>query len=104
MLSHIVAENPTGTARRVPMLTLASLLSEYHEATIDVLKVDAEGYDLTILETCKPLFAAGAIKTVFWEVTPSAAQDQFQQFLKISGYRPILTGRISGYQLHSVGN
>ncbi len=97
MLSKVVSDDPTGQARQVPMLTLASLLEKYGETTIDVLKVDAEGYDLKILASCKPLFDHHAIRSVFWETAKSDDQTSMERYLQQLGYRRILKGYVTGY-------
>ncbi len=101
MLSKVVADDPTGEARQVPMLTLESLLAKHGETTIDVLKVDAEGYDLKILESCKSLFERHAIQTVFWETAKSEEQAAMEDYLRQLGYRRILTGYVTGYDRSS---
>ncbi|MDK3157453.1 FkbM family methyltransferase [Kamptonema cortianum] len=106
MLSRVVSSDTQANTRQVPMLTLNSLLAKYNEERISVLKIDAEGYDIKILETCKPLFEAKRIQTVFWE---TAATSEFSvhaegeraiaQFLESLGYTKILSGSVTGYEL-----
>ena len=97
MLSKVVADDPTGQARQVPMTTLESLLATYGESTIDILKIDAEGYDLKILESCKPLLERQAIQTVFWETAHTEDQGTMEAYLRDLGYTRILTGYVTGY-------
>jgi len=102
MLSKVVtdpANNPN--TRKVPMLTLRSLLNKYNEEKIDVLKIDAEGYDINILESCKPLFEAKAIKTVFWETANSPEEENIMEFLERLGYSKILDKGATGYEIVS---
>lgn len=99
MLSRVVTEDTEGRARSVPMMTLATLLEKYQESHIDVLKIDAEGYDIKILNTCRSLFAAHTITTVFWETANSAAEQEFIEFLQQVGYAPILEGYVTGYEV-----
>ncbi|MCL1463532.1 FkbM family methyltransferase [Argonema galeatum] len=102
MLSKVVtdpANNPD--TRSVPMLTLSSLIKKYNEEKIDVLKIDAEGYDINILESCKPLFEAKAIKTVFWETANSPEEENIMEFLERLGYSKILDKGATGYELVS---
>ncbi|MCS6813098.1 MAG: FkbM family methyltransferase [Cyanobacteria bacterium] len=103
MLSKVVTNDPTGQARQVPMLTLAALLAKYGETTVDVLKVDAEGYDLKILASCKPLFERHAIHTVFWETAKSEEQAAMEAYLRQLGYVRILTGYVTGYDRAPAG-
>ncbi|MFB2896035.1 FkbM family methyltransferase [Aerosakkonemataceae cyanobacterium BLCC-F50] len=99
MLTKVVTDEHQEGVRRSQMLTLNSLLEKYNETRIDVLKIDAEGYDLKILESCKSLFAAKAIKTVFWETANSPEQQEMMQFLESLGYRKILSQGATGYEL-----
>lgn len=99
MLTKVVADNREGATRRVEMLTITSLLNKYNETNIDVLKIDAEGYDINILEACKPLFEAKAIKTVFWETANSPEEKDITEFLEKLGYCKILDKGTTGYEL-----
>ncbi len=102
MLSRVVTDADRKEARQVPMLTLNSLLTKYNEEKIDILKIDAEGYDIAILESCKPLFKAKAIKTVFWETANSTEEKDIVTFLENLGYVKILNKAITGYELPSL--
>ncbi|MFB2838102.1 FkbM family methyltransferase [Floridanema evergladense] len=99
MLTKVVTDEHQAGVRRSEMLTLNSLLEKYNEPRIDVLKIDAEGYDLKILESCKSLFAAKAIKTVFWETANSPEQQKMMEFLESLGYTKILSEGATGYEL-----
>ncbi|MGA9381446.1 MAG: FkbM family methyltransferase [Phormidium sp.] len=99
MLTKVVTDEHQEGVRRSEMLTLNSLLEKYDESRIDVLKIDAEGYDLKILESCKSLFAAKAIKTVFWETANSQEEKEMMEFLESLGYAKILTQGATGYEL-----
>lgn len=100
MLSKVVPAGSQGkTVREVPMITLASLLEKYHETTIDVLKIDAEGYDTKILHSCRSLFEAKVIRTVFWETARTEEELAIAQFLEGLGYHRIMAGIVTGYEL-----
>lgn len=99
MLTKVVADGNREQTRQVPMLSLSSLLKKYNEEKIDVLKIDAEGYDIPILENCKPLFEAKAIKTVFWETANSPEEKNIVEFLENLGYSKILSKGATGYEL-----
>jgi FkbM family methyltransferase len=101
MLTKVVTDEHQAGVRRSQMLTLNSLLEKYNEQRIDILKIDAEGYDLKILESCKSLFAAKAIKTVFWETANSPEEKQISEFLESLGYTKILDQGATGYELLS---
>jgi len=99
MLTKVVENEHQEGVRRVEMLTLSSLLKQYNESTIDVLKIDAEGYDIKILESCKTLFTAKAIKTVFWETANTSEEKDMIDFLEKLGYSKILEKGATGYEL-----
>lgn len=99
MLTKVVTDEHQEGVRRSEMLTLNSLLEKYNEQSIDVLKIDAEGYDLKILESCKSLFAAKAIKTVFWETANCPEEKEMMEFLESLGYAKILEKGATGYEL-----
>jgi FkbM family methyltransferase len=101
MLSKVVSDPDETGVRQVEMLTLNSLLKKSQEQTIDVLKIDAEGYDLKILANCKPLFAAKAIKTAFWETANTPEEKEMSDFLESLGYTKILDQGATGYELLS---
>ncbi len=99
MLSRLVPEDAaSGVSRRVEVHRLDTLLDRLGEPLIDVLKVDAEGHDIAILQSCEALFRAGAIRTVFWESNVGHQQDQFIDVLKQLEYRCILDGVMLGYE------
>ncbi|MDJ1179453.1 FkbM family methyltransferase [Roseofilum sp. BLCC_M91] len=106
MVSRVVPDDGSGKMREVPMIALTPLLEKYNEDRIEVLKVDAEGYDVKILNNCKPLFEAKKIKTVFWESAAGSeylgnveAEKEIILFLERLGYRRIMSGGIVGYEL-----
>ena len=98
MLSKIVVDE-NSAARRTEMITLKSLLKRYNEDKIDVLKIDAEGYDIKILDSCKPLFEAKIIGAVFWEASKCQEEKKIIQFLEEIGYSKILDNDATGYEL-----
>ena len=98
MLSKVI-DVPSSDSREVPMLSLESLLAKYNEHHIDVLKIDAEGYDIKILESCKSLFSARRVTTVYWETASSPEEDIVIQNLEKNGYVRILSGDMTGYEL-----
>lgn len=95
MLAQVATE-ATADKSEIEMLPLADLLMEHQIKQVDVLKVDAEGYDIKILKSASTLFAAQQIKSVFWESQtyegkPNSEETAFVQFLITSGYRRIET-------------
>lgn len=92
------AAEPTGPAPIAETLTVAvttldSFCAAHGITRIDVLKIDAEGYDLKILQGAAELIAQGQIPFVFTEITFEAIDAQ-QQFDPLHRY---LTGH--GYHL-----
>jgi FkbM family methyltransferase len=80
--------------REVKMRPLCDLLNEHGITMIDVLKCDAEGYDVTILNSIRNLFTAARIRTVFferetWEGNQDPALENLRTFLLQNGYREI---------------
>jgi hypothetical protein len=78
----------------VPMVRLSEILEKHGAGEIAVLKVDAEGWDIQILNSLRDMFENHQIRKVFWEShtwdgTISPDQDAFFSFLKNLGYVPI---------------
>lgn len=99
MLSRVVESNASKNIRQVEMLTLSSLMEKYCESYIDVLKIDAEGYDINILDSSKELFQEKRIRTVFWEQVGSQAEINLISFLENLGYQRILSKDAIGYEI-----
>ncbi|MBY0461084.1 MAG: FkbM family methyltransferase [Gemmataceae bacterium] len=95
MLGRVV---PVGTpdSYRVPMTTLPALVAA-HPGPIEALKIDAEGYDLTILNTVRDWFRAGRVRTVLWERAGTPAEAELVAFLRAAGYRPGLDSYMLGF-------
>ena len=75
----------------VPMVRLSEILEKHGAGEIAVLKVDAEGWDIQILNSLRDMFENHQIRKVFWEShtwdgTISPDQDAFFSFLKNLGY------------------
>lgn len=92
------AAGPAGPARAADTLTVAvttldTFCATHGIARVDVLKIDAEGFDLKILHGAAGLIAQGQIPFVFTEITFEAIDAQ-QQFDPLHRY---LTGH--GYHL-----
>jgi FkbM family methyltransferase len=89
---------PTGSEFFVPMRTLPSLLASQGAERVDVLKIDAEGFDVKILDAARPMFAEQRVQTVFWEYTDGAETRNVMAFLERCGYRrsPTLDGVHTG--------
>lgn len=81
--------------REVPIVRLSEILQKHGASEIAVLKVDAEGWDIKILNSLRNLFEKRQIRKVYWEShtwdgTVSPDQDAFVAFLKDLGYLPII--------------
>ena len=78
------------TKSQVQVTTGDSALA--HVGTIDVIKVDVEGYETEVLKGMSNLLAAGAIKTIFFEFCPAAQKcvhsqrEEIIQLLLGAGY------------------
>lgn len=101
MLSKIVPDSDTSNSSNLvssTMITLNSLMKNYGLQRIDVLKIDAEGYDIAILESAKNLFLEHRIKTVYWEGTKENSKNIIS-FLEKYGYQLILDQEAIAYEL-----
>lgn len=100
MLGRVVPEGTSG-GYPVPMVTLPRLLAlevPDLDPVIEVLKIDAEGYDLTILNANRELFVRGRIRMVLWERAGTAEESEFIAFLLGLGYQPVLDSYTLGYR------
>jgi FkbM family methyltransferase len=97
MLGHIVPCETLGSYR-VPMTTLSQLLAgEASEERIEVLKIDAEGYDLTILNANRNLFQQQRVGLVLWEKADTPEEQGFVTFIRSVGYHPVLDSSMLGF-------
>lgn len=71
---------PVAETITVAVTTLDAFCAMHGIARIDVLKIDAEGFDLKILLGAAGLIARGQIPFVFTEITFEATDDAHQQF------------------------
>jgi hypothetical protein len=75
------------------MMTLVDLLAN-HDGSVEVLKIDAEGWDVRILRAALSLFRERRVKKVYWETAPwnraaDPAQGDLIRQLVQYGYVPI---------------
>jgi FkbM family methyltransferase len=89
---------PTGSEFFVPMHTLPSLLAAHGAERVDVLKIDAEGFDVKILNAARPMFAEQRVQTVFWEYAEGGETREIMAYLERCGYRrsPTMDGVNTG--------
>jgi len=94
MLSRIVPDASDG--QRVKMLTLCDVLEKNENGVIEVLKCDAEGYDIQILSSAREIFENKRVRTLFfepetWQGERDSELENFRQFLAANGYRLVST-------------
>lgn len=98
MLSKLT-EEATAHSRQVSTFRLETVLAENGVTEIDVLKIDAEGHDLIILNSIQSLFVQHRIKCVLWERSDAPHEKQIRALLEESGYHLILDNETVGYEL-----
>ena len=85
---------PSGS-RKFKTVALDDVVEVYGIDSIDVLKVDVEGYEMSALQGAKTLLSEKRIKTLVVEVTDSflkemgSSKKELYEFLKSYGYRPL---------------
>jgi FkbM family methyltransferase len=83
----------------VPVTTLDAFCAEHHIETIDLLKIDTEGFDLMVLQGAAELLKRGAIHFIYLEINdleigpdePGTALLSIYQYLRPFGFRFIGT-------------
>lgn len=96
MTGTIVAEEAVD-GYKVAMTTLSDLLAgEFKGKFIEVLKIDAEGYDLIILNANRDLFSQRRVGLVLWEKARTQDEQNFVNFLQSAGYRLVLNSFMFG--------
>jgi len=79
---------------QVPVKTLDERLDAWGVTSIDVLKMDVEGYELHVLKGAHRTLAANRIKTIFLEFNESwlqkagASGTELWRFLEAQGFKP----------------
>jgi FkbM family methyltransferase len=94
MLGHVVPDDTPG-GFRVPMTTLDWLLGG---EPVELLKIDAEGYDLKILDANRDLFSRRRVRLLLWERADTPEEQAFVEFLRGCGYRPVLESSMFGFE------
>jgi FkbM family methyltransferase len=92
MLSKICADPAEG--QRVEMRTLLDVLEENEGAVVEVLKCDAEGYDIRTLSSAHEIFEKRRVLTLFFERETFDGQrdsglEKFCHILASNGYRQV---------------
>ena len=93
---QVVANNSSVkvTSTTVQTISPATLLKKHDVPRLDLLLIDAEGYDLILLEIFAPLLSRYPAKVIRFEVHNLSAADfaRAQTLLHTHGYRLFLTG------------
>ncbi len=87
----------------VRTVRLDSFCSEQNLRSLDLLKVDAEGFDLEVLHGAQRLLDEGAIKMVLVEVTFDPDQEGVSQFGPISDFLATKGFKLSGLYNQTAG-
>jgi FkbM family methyltransferase len=92
MLSHLSDESTQD--QKVEMETLRDVLEKEGLSRIDVLKCDAEGYDVKILRSAHEIFEERRVRVLFfepetWDRGRDPELEAFNQLLLANGYRLI---------------
>jgi FkbM family methyltransferase len=78
----------------VEMETLGEVLEKEGLSRIDVMKCDAEGYDVRILSSAHEIFEKRRVRVLFfeqetWDRKPDQGLEDFSQLLLANGYRAV---------------
>jgi FkbM family methyltransferase len=92
MLSKISEES--AHSQKVEMETLGEVLEKEGFSCIDVLKCDAEGYDVRILSSAHEIFEKRRVRVLFfepetWDGKRDPELEDFSQLLIANDYRPV---------------
>lgn len=99
-LHHSVAPLAGGATEAVALRRLDEMAGELGIGTIDLLKVDAEGHDLQVLQGASALFDAGRVRAVFVEIDFGGSNLVHGQFAQISAW--LAQRRLRFLSLHDV--
>jgi FkbM family methyltransferase len=79
----------------VPVLRLDNFMRSHHIVEVDLLKVDAQGYDLQVIKSAGDLIRKVRRIQLEVQVTPlykgSASKDEILEYLEASGFRLVST-------------
>jgi FkbM family methyltransferase len=81
--SPLSANDPNAKKQVVETITADAFASAHGIERIDVLKIDTEGHEMAVLDGAAGLLAKGAVRSVYAEVTPSAANRHNTQFAQV---------------------
>ena len=102
MLSKI-SEN-SAHSQKLPMRTLVEVFENEGLSSVDVIKCDAEGHDVRILNNARELFEARSVRVLFfepetWDRKIDPKLEDLSQLLLANGYRAIPNKVDSCYSL-----
>ncbi|HEV7333490.1 MAG TPA: FkbM family methyltransferase [Flavisolibacter sp.] len=92
-INSLLRPSENNSAEEITIDTVADFCSSQGIQSIDFLKTDTEGYDLFVLEGCKPMLQKQQIKVVMVECEPVATSNYFVSiedlgaFLSPFGYK-----------------
>jgi FkbM family methyltransferase len=90
-----IGDHP-GESQTIKMRHLVKVLETERVASIDVLKCDAEGYDIKILNSAREIFEKRRVQTLFFEPETLEGKrdselEDFTRFLLANGYQAAST-------------
>ena len=80
------------------MITLDGYCEENNILTIDILKVDAEGYEPKILKGCQRLLKERRVRCILFEISPEVNQDWDEE------HDMVLALKEMGYEFYDMNN
>jgi FkbM family methyltransferase len=92
MLARVDPNDENG--QRIEMRTLSNILQETGNRIVEVLKCDAEGYDVRILNAAREYFETHQVRVLIfepatWDANSDPALEDLRQFLAEHGYRDL---------------
>ncbi len=94
--SSIKVSRPEDRSETIAIETVAGFSRANGLESIDLLKIDTEGYDLEVLAGAAPLLEQQRIHFVLSECEPLAGSDQFVSFAALSGFMKNFGYRLFG--------
>jgi FkbM family methyltransferase len=91
-VSSIPHRRPGDTPLEIRLATLTGFCRAHGVAQIDLLKIDTEGFELSVLQGAAELLSSGAVRFIQVEAAPArqsgyfVALDEFTEYLRGFGY------------------
>jgi FkbM family methyltransferase len=83
---HRLSANPRGQAIEVDCLSLDDVIAEHRLPTIDYLKLDCEGAEYEIVESCPEAVNKTQRISMEYHAVPGRAPEQMRRALELSGF------------------